>query len=87
MDLSKKGQRLKAEIGQLYTVRIGTGLFLGYRRGLKQGSWSVKLKVDDPNRHRFAYVYETLGESDDTAWGGLQAPGLRRRHRSSKSLG
>jgi integrase len=70
--LSKKSQRLKATIGRLYTVRIGTGLFLGYRRGLKQGSWSVKLKVDDPNRHRFAYVYETLGESDDTAWGGLK---------------
>jgi integrase len=71
MDISKKSHRLKAEIGRLYTVRIGNGLYLGYRRGQRQGAWSVKLKVDDPNRHRFAYVYATLGESDDTAWGGL----------------
>ena len=67
MNLSKKNQRVRAEIGKLYTERIGAeGLFLGYRRSTKRGSWVAKLKRPGDG---FKYDFYQLGESDDTAWG------------------
>jgi integrase len=65
MDLSKKGQRLRGEIGKRYNVPIGKGLYLVYRRGQLRGKWFAKLKRPGID----AYDIAPLGDSDDKAFG------------------
>jgi hypothetical protein len=65
MDLSKKNARPQAKLSKWYTVPIGNGLFLAYRRGKKGGTWTAKRKLAGEG---FKYAYERLGDADDTEW-------------------
>ena len=64
MDISKKNARRYAKVGKkLHTVPLQAGLFLGYRKGKRGGTFTAKLHVEG-----FKYDFKPLGGmADDTA--------------------
>jgi integrase len=63
MDISKKTARRSEPISKtLHTAPLQTGLFLGYRKGIRGGTWTAKM-------HRSGFKYEFVplgGMADDT---------------------